>query len=249
MARHIVTKVTKPGVEVSVDRFNNVFVTKRNGNDPLPCVAAHIDNVQSSAPIHVIADSNVIFGVTKDMRYQAGLGADDKTGVQVCLELLERFDHIKLALFASEEIGCVGSYGAAPSEFTDVGYVIEFDCPSRNMMSYTSGGERLFDNDGEFIKTAAPTLFKHGTTLWQHHPFTDVMAIRKRFPISCLNLSSGYYNWHASNEFVKIDEVDMAIELGADLIKTLGPTRYACLRVLSETAPAVPVGHLKVPKP
>lgn len=78
----------------------------------------------------------------------------------ICLELLERFDNIAVALFAAEEVGCVGSRNADPEFFERVGYVVEFDCPGRGLVSYTSGGVRLFQNDGDFIKTALPVMCK-----------------------------------------------------------------------------------------
>ena len=74
-----------------------------------------------------------------------------KAGVFICLELLERFDNIAVALFAAEEAGCVGSRNADPKFFERVGCVIEFDCPGRGLVSYTSGGVRLFENGGDFI--------------------------------------------------------------------------------------------------
>jgi hypothetical protein len=41
-------------------------------------------------------------------------------------------------------------------------YVIEFDCPGRGLVSYTSGGTRLFANEGDFIRAAGPVLRAHG---------------------------------------------------------------------------------------
>jgi hypothetical protein len=54
-------------------------------------------------------------------------------------------------------------------------------------------------------------LEAHGLTRWQHHPFTDVMALRERFGFSCLNLSCGYYNWHRPDEYVALNEVEAAL--------------------------------------
>jgi len=179
-----------------------------------------------------------------------GIGADDKAGIFVCLNLLQRFEHIRAVFFATEECGCVGARKADARFFDGVAYVMEFDCPSRNMMSYTSSGVRLFANDGDFIKTATPVLQKHGTTLWQHHPYTDIMAIRNRFPISCLNLSCGYYNWHAPNEFVSLRDVPLAIEQGAALVSTLDHVRYECPVDLRDKAkPLIETTALHVPPP
>jgi hypothetical protein len=69
-------------------------------------------------------------------------------------------------------------------------------------------------------------LEAHGLTRWQRHPFTDVMALRERFGFSCLNLSCGYRNWHCPDEYVVLDEVEVALASGEDLFRVLGCRRY-----------------------
>lgn len=250
MVEYLTSYCTAKGVNVRSDRHNNVYVIKGDTTKPLPCLAAHIDSVQPIRKIRIVESDGRFHGEFEGQC--VGMGADDKTGVQVCLELLDRFENIALAFFAGEECGCFGASRSDAEFFKKLGYIIEFDCPSRNMMSYTSGGVRLFENHGDFIKTALPVLQKHGTNLWQHHPYTDVMALRKRFPISCLNLSSGYYNWHASSEFAKINEVEMAIEEGEDLVKALDSKFYPCPLDISRTDEGetlVPITTLTVPAP
>jgi putative aminopeptidase FrvX len=224
MVAFLVEHVRKRGAsfcgEIATDDWNNVFIRK-GGAGTVPCVAAHIDTVQPLSPVEIVEHDGILFGVD-DMDERAGIGGDDKAGVFVCLELLDRFDNIAVALLAAEEIGCEGAKNAPAAWFKDVGYVIEFDAPGRGLVSYTSSGERLFANDGEFIKTAAPVLRAHGLTRWQRHPFTDVMALRQRFDISCLNLSCGYHNWHRPDEYVVVEEVKAAVEAGEALLRALG---------------------------
>jgi hypothetical protein len=108
---------------------------------------------------------------------------------------------------------------------------------------------RLFANDGDFIKAASPVLAKRGTVLWQNHPYTDVKAIRQRFPISCLNLSSGYYNWHSHDEFASLPDVALAIETGGDMVAALDHVRYDCpVNLEGDGGPLIPVGSLHVPR-
>ena len=236
------------GASVTVDQHRNVYVTKGSAGF-YPCVAAHIDSVQPLREVDIVADGNRLIGFVK--KQQVGVGADDKAGVFVCLNLLKRFENIRVIFFASEEVGCQGARKADSRFFDNLAYLIEYDCPSRNMLSYTSSTVRLFENRGDFIMTALPVLQKHGTTLWQRHPYSDVMAVRNRFPISCLNLSCGYYNWHASNEFVNLPDVQIAIEQGVALVKTLDHVRYACPINLDDDhfSPPVDVGPLHVPEP
>ncbi len=211
------------GTCIVEDCNNNVFI--RKGHAPyLPCVAAHLDTVWQARPVNIVERDGILFGLDDD-RQRAGIGADDKAGVFVCLELLERFDNIAVALFGCEEIGCVGAYHAPAEWFRDVGCAIEFDSPG-GVSSYTCGGTQLFADDGEFIRRAGPVLTAHGLTRWQRHTATDVTALRRRFSFSGLNLPCGYYNAHRRDEYLVLGEVEAALAAGADLLRALGCRRY-----------------------
>jgi tripeptide aminopeptidase len=179
--------------EVVTDPWNNLFIRKGRA-EIVPCVAARTDTVHRPKQVEILQEEGILRG-RDEPGERTGCGADDKCGVFICLELLERFDNMAVALFAQEEIGCVGAYHAPAAWFRDVGYVIEFDCPASGLVSYTSASVRLFGNDGAVIRTAKPVLGIHELTRWEHRPFTDVMALRERFDFSCFNLSCGYRNW------------------------------------------------------
>lgn len=236
------------GATVTVDPHRNVYISKGTARYS-PCVAAHIDTVQPYRQVRIVEDGPRLIGFEKEK--QVGIGADDKAGIFVCLNLLQRFKDIRVIFFATEEVGCQGAKKADARFFDDLAYLIEYDCPSHGMVSYTCSGVRLFQNRGDFILTALPVLEKHGSVLWQRHPYTDVMAVRNRFPISCLNLSCGYYNWHAPNEYVHLPDVAVAIEQGAALVKTLDHVRYECPVNLDDdhTFPPITIGPLHVPDP
>lgn len=204
------------------DEHKNVFISKGNRKHK-PCVAAHIDSVQPIRDVQILEHGGVLTAVRN--RKQVGFGADDKTGIFVCLELLQEFDNIAVAFFAAEELGCQGAAKADLSFFDGMGYMLEFDCPSRSLMSYTSSGTRLFENNGEFIQRALPTLQKHKVE-WQNHPYTDVMKVRHRTSLSCMNLASGYYNWHSSTEYIRLSDVQDAIDMAEELIPEIGWRRF-----------------------
>ena len=214
-----------PEAHWHVDQFNNVYFIK-GASATMPCVAAHIDSVQPIERKFTVEqlDGTLVAHTRKGKR--CGFGADDKAGVMVCLEMLKRFDNIAAVFFAAEEIGCEGARFAEAKFFKNVGYLLEFDCPSRNMLSYSSSGERLFENRGEFISCAKPVLDAWGVTQWQRHPYSDVMVLRQRFDFSCLNLSCGYYNWHMPNEYVRITDTENSIGAAEALIKALGNKPY-----------------------
>jgi tripeptide aminopeptidase len=123
---------------IVTDKCNNLYIRKGQA-EIVPCVAAHIDTVHPLRPVEIVQRDGVLFGVD-ERQQRTGIGADDKAGVYICLELLERFDDIAVALFAAEEIGCMGARHAPAAWFKDVGCVIEFDCQGSGLVSYTSGG-------------------------------------------------------------------------------------------------------------
>lgn len=219
------------GYKVYADIYNNVYVTKGEA-DWYPAIGAHIDTVQPIRDDIEVREAGPesggvdrFIGFERGTETRHGLGADCKTGVFVCLELLKSWPVLKVCFFAMEEVGCVGASKADPVFFADVGYFMEFDCPSKNMMSYTSSGCRLFDNDGPFINAALPVLEAYDVK-WQDHPFTDVCVIRPRFNMSCLNLSSGYYNWHMRTEIAYLPDIQNAIDMAAELLTVLGNSYY-----------------------
>jgi len=233
LVHHIFGRKSVQWDDCVLDHRNNLLI--RKGGPVVPCVAAHIDTVHPLRPVEIVEQDGKLIGF--DERGQrTGIGADDKAGIFVCLELWERFDNIAVAFFGCEELGCVGARNAPAAWFEGVGCVIEFDAPGAGLVSYTSGGERSFANGGEFITTAAPVLQAHGLTKFQHHPFTDVMALRQRFDFSCLNLSCGYHNWHRSDEYVVVEEVQAAVNAGQALIAALGCRSYPFAAGADDTA-------------
>ena len=248
MVAFLANHAREHGYRFETDLWNNVYLRKGKCG-PVPAVCAHIDTVPSVGTGKLRQQRGRLFGVDAQGQL-VGIGGDDKAGVFVCLKLLERLDNFAVILFAAEEIGGLGSTNAPATWFTDVGYMIEFDCPGHGLVSYTSGGVRLFANDGEFIQRAAPVMAKHKLTLWQYHPFSDIMVVRQRFPISCLNLSCGYYNWHAKEELIVLAEVAAAIRSGYALIKELGCRRYVFpVSGTDQLAPCFEVTSLKVTSP
>jgi hypothetical protein len=202
MVEFLLGRVRQRGPELcgqaSADRWNNVLI--RKGNTELgPLVCAHIDTAHHWTEIEIVQHDGPLVGFDADGN-RSGIGADDKCGVFICLALLERFENIAVALFAQEEIGYIGAQNAVADFFENIGYALEFDCPATGLVSYSAGGQRLFQNDGGFIEAALPVLTRFGFTSFQHHPFTDVTGLRKRFGFSCLNVSCGYYGWHSDTE-------------------------------------------------
>ena len=157
-----------------------------------------------------------------------GIGGDDKCGIFICLELLKQLDKVKIGLFVSEETGCHGSSKCDENFLQDVGYITQYDAPGNHLISEICSGVRLFERDSEFfIKTLDIITTCFGNEmLIQSHPYTDISQLKKKIDVSCINISCGYYNMHSNQEFISIDDVCRAIEVGKNMVNTLGYKKY-----------------------
>ena len=219
--------LTQKQLSHHIDNVGNVYVTKgelHNG-ERYPCVSAHIDTVHEPEEVQVVLDQERLIALDSKGR-QTGLGGDDKSGVYICLELLDRLPLLKVAFFVSEEIGCQGSRKSDRKFFRDVGYVMQFDSPCDDIMTYTCDGTQLFPDHGEFHDLMLPIVKAHGVTNWQHHPYTDVSVLKRLFDFPCLNLPAGYFRMHSPQEYVLPAVVDNSIRLGLSLIQAFGPKGY-----------------------
>ena len=221
-----------------VDDYGNVYVTKGEISEGefYPCVVSHTDTVHTLDTINVREEylpnskGNNSFSLKayNDFGEPTGIGGDDKCGVFACLQLLEELPKLKVAFFVSEETGCHGSKNADPKFFENVGYAIQFDAPGDYMVTEYCFSTKLFETDSEFHNVSKHVL--NETMLsepqFMRHPYTDVMALKKKFDFSCINFSIGYHNYHTRNEYVVVDEVFAGIKSGQKLIETLGYKKY-----------------------
>ncbi len=228
MRDYIVNSLNERNIPNYVDKYGNVYAVKGNA-DYFPCVVAHIDTVHPLEEFTVHEDNYILTAINKHGE-QTGIGGDDKAGVFVCLELLDRFENIKAAFFVSEEVGCLGSYLSDSEFFENVGYAIQFDAPFNNWVSHYSDGVKLFSTDSEFFEKINPIfeecLPNYSSSNLGNHPYTDVSALKSLYDFSCLNYSVGYYNMHSKREYVSILDVDICLTTAVKLIESLGQKLY-----------------------
>jgi len=238
MVEFITSWLTSKNIEHYVDEHLNVYATKQN--DPtieyFPCVVSHTDTVHNLDSINVREEElpntqkelKLSLKAYNDHGQPTGIGGDDKAGVFACLTLLDELPNLKAAFFVSEETGCHGSGKADPEFFKNVGYVIEFDAPENWMVTEYCFGQQLFDRESEFFEIADKILTEgmKGNQEYMVHPYTDVYALRGLFDFQCINFSIGYYNYHSPYEYVVIEDVFNGIEMGREMINTLGYKLY-----------------------
>lgn len=190
-------------VDIDMDKSGNLYVTKGNA-ETYPCVVAHVDQVQylHSDDFEAVETDDIIFGWSKTNKRFEGLGADDKNGVWIALQCLMKYDVIKIALFVSEEIGCVGSDAADMTFFNDCRFVLQCDRRGDSDFITTASCTELCSD--EFSNATHYELFGYAE---ERGLMTDVMTLKRNgLQVSCANISCGYYQPHTDDEYtVKSD--------------------------------------------
>jgi tripeptide aminopeptidase len=230
MIKYLEDVLTEKGYDFYKDFYGNIYVTKGE-SEFFPCFISHTDTVHGIDKGLVVVeeiynDQLILKGINDKTGNPSGIGGDDKCGVFLCLEMLDKLDNVKAAFFVSEEIGCKGSQHADPKFFSNVGYCIQYDSPGGDSMSLTLMGRYLFLPESEFANKVTGLITEHGIKNWANHPYTDAWQIVQKFNIACLNLAAGYYRYHTPNEYVVVDDVENGFELGLKLIESLGEKRY-----------------------
>ena len=218
--REYIKHLLPKGVEYTEDYLGNLYITK--GMSPYPCVVAHLDQVQQFHPkdFRTVIINDIIIGWSDKHKRQCGLGADDKNGIFIALNCLERFENIKVAFFVSEEVGCVGSSRADLDFFSDCRFIIEPDRRGGRDLITTMCGVKVCSE--EFIQDIDYQRFDYRQT---HGSITDVLELVERgVGLSCINLSCGYYNPHTDEETTLLPELENCQELVFSIIENCKKT-------------------------
>ena len=239
-----------------IDVTGNIYLTKGQ-SDSYPCMVAHMDTVHKiqESGIDIVEETYVmnrtdyssvcegkqvlrgyIGGKEHTFENRTGCGGDDKAGIFLALEIMDKFDIMKCAFFISEEIGCIGSSKADPKFFENVAYTIQHDSPENDTISWYCSGYQLFSEEwakpgvvvdvetGEerYEGKIGDLLYNHGVRIFARHPYTDVSQLKKNFDFQCINLPAAYYHYHSSNECVLIEGIGIAFNLSVAIIERLG---------------------------
>lgn len=237
MASFIMLWARKNNIDYEFDKKGNIYLTKGKLEEGefYPCVTSHMDTVQDKAKPYALAGAElplrtrkVKSTTTDEVRHEIfidgqGIGADDKLGVYISLQLVNHFDKIKAAFFVEEEIGMMGSKELNKEFFDDVAYVVGWDSPDLTRAAWKCAGVQMFT--AEFYKNKLqPIVSKWGfkNSDFRSEPFTDVCNIREKTDVMCMNFGNGGYNAHMHNEYLVIEHVDHALGMGIDIIETIG---------------------------
>ena len=205
--------------------YNGCIYAHKGKADAYPCIVSHMDTVheivENLTPIEINGNITGINSVTME---QAGIGGDDKVGIYIALECLDKFDNMKAVFFRDEEVGCVGSYSPDINFFADCSFILQCDRRGNSDCIINASGTELSSKN--FQADVLPFLQTYGYK-FNNGAMTDVMAL-KQCGINCsvANISCGYYNPHTAQEYVNIEDVENTLNLVCDLFTYLGQTKY-----------------------
>jgi len=219
MFAFIVRECKRLGVDVTQDKYGNLYITK-GVSRTYPCIVAHMDSVhQIGSDLSIIEHNGMLTGFNYNTMQQTGIGGDDKVGIYIALKCLERYDHIKLAFFVDEERGCIGSGKACMDFFKDCRFVLQADRRGNKDFVVNASGTKL--SSKAFKKAVGPILDEFGYS-FSDGMMTDVMMLKQKgLGVSCANVSCGYYRPHADDEYVVVSDVENCLGLFITFINNM----------------------------
>lgn len=191
------------GEGLQADDFGNLFI-KIGESDVM--FTAHLDTATSAlSQVNHVFERNIIKTDGKSI-----LGADDKAGVAIMLNMIENRIPGLYFFFLGEEVGCVGSRKAADAQkdkkIEGINKVISFDRRGKSsVITYQSGSRCCSDTFGTALGKAlndAEPSFKY------ENDDTGILTDSIQFVgiySECTNISVGYQNEHTGRECQDID--------------------------------------------
>jgi di/tripeptidase len=227
---YLVQYAIEMGYNYKIDTYGNLYLIKGDliSKKKYPILVAHIDTVHvdqislinNNQRLDIQESNGELRAINPITGNKTGIGGDDKAGVIIALEVLERIEKGICAFFVEEEIGALGSNNLNYPIMSKGAYAIQFDAPTGSEVCVHSDGVRLFDID--FMDLIYPTLSKFGySNFVMHRPFTDVSRVRSIMKYNTLNLGAGYYNFHTKDEYVLISEMENAVNCTLEIIDVL----------------------------
>ncbi len=130
----------------------------------------------------------------KVMMSPEGIGGDDRAGVYMILQIIQK--HPCHVLFCEdEETGGNGAREFANAQIRpDANYIVEMDRRGSN--------DAVFYNcdNPEFVDFVCGFGFEEA-----HGSFSDIAVIAPRLGIAAVNISAGYYNEHRRHEYIDME--------------------------------------------
>lgn len=203
--RRVVRSKLRPlADDLFVDRAGNVCATLECGEGPTVLLSAHMDLYSE-----LEAGRRIVRDGTQLSSTRGILGADDRAGIAVILELCRRIHRtnfngtLKVALTVQEEVGLVGAQRLEPAFLEDVDAAIVIDRRGTRDIVTSCAGVTPFCSPayGELFEEAGRLA---GMPDWHMTPggSSDARIYARQFGIPSVNLSAGYRYEHTEQETV-----------------------------------------------
>ena len=195
---------------LEMDEFGNLYL-KIGESDTM--FTSHLDTATSAnTPVTHVFEENIIKTDGKSI-----LGADDKAGVTIMLNMIEKNIPGLYYFFLGEEVGCVGSRKVAEKHKTQkldyIKKVVSFDRRGTDSVISFQASQRCCSDT--FATALAQQLNKADTTFkYEKDPtgvYTDSAQFVSIYP-ECTNISVGYYSEHTFNERQDIEHLTKLAE-------------------------------------
>lgn len=187
------------------------------GTNPVLLVA-HMDTVHTQQCTEIV-------NVDGQISSPQGIGGDDRCGIFIIMNLIKEFN-CSVLLCEDEEKGGQGTNKFIKAKYVgideqnnpvelkyidnlDVNYMVEFDRKGNNDAVFYSCANKDFE---EFIVDFTGFKYAYGS-------FSDISVLMPAAKIAGVNLSSGYYKAHTTDEYVIYDEMLDTIDAARVLIK------------------------------
>ncbi len=175
-----------------------------------PIFAAHMDQVGRVRIKELYIHRGCIFG-------DGNLGADDKNGVWILLQLLNKFPNISFIFSTCEECGFEidSLLKKKEDELKETPYGLVFD--RRHGGDIIGWTNDYCNKDFEDDVHELGKEFGYSPT---RGSISDCDQL-SRFGVPCVNLSCGYYNPHSEDEFTALVELENALNFADKILSTL----------------------------
>lgn len=188
--------------------------------------AAHLDVVREFSPSDkVVVRDNIVF------RENGILGADDRAGVAIILNLLKEVGNIrtippfKFVFTVGEEQDQYGAKAIDPEFFEDVSFGISLDRKNCKDIVYRSNSQEYSTLEfAEGVARVSSRIFsKENAFIPCQGRVSDLSVWSEKDARPCVNLSVGYFDEHTDDERLDLICWDRTHQLAKELISWYNP--------------------------
>lgn len=231
-----IVKELLPSIEFNKDEFGNYFlnILKSNGEPSDTMFTSHLDTIDSGPwksdkiwdqvsrtmipnpayEAEKIGDKSIVHVMEGDFVKTDGntnLGADDKAGTTIMMNLISENVPGLYYFFVGEESGCIGSSALSrvfmKKDFQEISRCIAFDRRGYDSVITSQGGVCA---SNAFATELASRLNEYG--FWYKPDPTGVYTDSAEFVdiiSECSNLSVGYFSEHTKTEKQDLDFLEL----------------------------------------